>query len=183
MAGKAGNGERVCLLPARREAFPAELTLHTPEARRQLASPSCTGPPSGEFRDPLAVLAAPQPHPRLHGHPRNGHGGDWGAWKRRIRCISCGERSFCVEDPSAGMKKPRAGSGGGGVSRQPSPLPGFVQAAGEGEGGRRAVPGSFLSRSEPVPRACGEPGLVCCPRQLAAPRGAGGGLAFTSLPR
>lgn len=95
------------------------------------STPVTYGPAEWQFQGSpllLVVLVAPQPCPRLHSHPGNGDGGDLGGLeKRRICCISCGASwgSLCAEDPHVGLNKPRPGSEGGDVSRQPSPAAWF----------------------------------------------------------
>ena len=142
MAGEVGGGERVCLLPAHKEAFSAELTLQTQEACRQPASLSRTGPQSSNFRDPLCSLRCWQLLSLVPGctvTPGMVTEGIWGAWRRGgFAAFPAGLARTASVRACVGTNKPRPGLGGGDVSGQPSPLPSFVQAAGEGEGGRRA---------------------------------------------
>lgn len=85
MAGEVGGSERVCLLPAHKEAFPAELTLQTQEVHRQPASLSLTGLQSSNFRNPLCNLWCWQLLsllPVCTVTPGMAVEGNWGAWKR-----------------------------------------------------------------------------------------------------
>lgn len=89
--GEVGGGEQLCLLPAHEELSQLDYPANSSAVQAahichtQAGSAVISG-----IHSALYGAGGPQSCIRLHSHPGNGSGGNLGARKRRICCISRG---------------------------------------------------------------------------------------------